>query len=196
MDPVAFAKGRNTQSDSPMIVNEDNHFMSRSMPREHQKFFEVPFSNVRELHLQSDDPSSSETTCSRGRVWCEDIFDPRTRSPSPGPKGHTFAMNNVRSREFGFSPRSPLKMTDGMRSPPHPLPLPPAPGASSPLPPSPTACSPHSPSPTACSPLPTSPTPCLQFQSQWRKGKLLGSGTFGQVYLGFNRYHVFVLFTI
>jgi hypothetical protein len=41
----------------------------------------------------------------------------------------------------------------------------------------------------------------LQFQSQWRKGKLLGSGTFGQVYLGFNRYgvfffHVFALFII
>jgi serine/threonine protein kinase len=31
----------------------------------------------------------------------------------------------------------------------------------------------------------------LQFQSQWRKGKLLGSGTFGQVYLGFNRYRDF-----
>jgi hypothetical protein len=72
-------------------------------------------------------------------------------------------------------------------------PLPPASGACSPLPPSPTACSPIPPSPTACSPLPTSPTSCLQSQSQWRKGKLLGSGTFGQVYLGFNRYHDFVM---
>ncbi|CAM0904580.1 unnamed protein product [Alopecurus aequalis] len=186
MDPVAFAKGRNMPSDSPMILNEDNHFMSRSMPREHQKFLEVPFSNVRELHLHNDDPSISEATCSRGRVWSEDIFDPRTRSPSPGPKGHNFAMNNVNSREFGFSPRSPLKLMDGLRSPPHPLPLPPAPSACSPLPPSPTSCSPLPTSPTSCSPLPTSPTPCLQFQSQWKRGKLLGSGTFGQVYLGFN----------
>uniref|UniRef100_A0ACD5UY49 Uncharacterized protein n=1 Tax=Avena sativa TaxID=4498 RepID=A0ACD5UY49_AVESA len=185
MDPAAFAKGRNVPSDSAMILNEDSHFMSRSMPREHQKFFEVPFSNMRELNLHNDDPSTSEAS-SRGRVWSEDIFDPRTRSPSPGRKGHKFAMNNVHSREFGFSPRSPLKMIDCMRSPPHPLPLPPAPGACSPLPPSPTACSPLPPSPTVCSPLPTSPTACLQSQSQWRKGKLLGSGTFGQVYLGFN----------
>ncbi|KAM0855682.1 hypothetical protein ACQ4PT_049619 [Festuca glaucescens] len=185
MDPVAFAKGTNTPSDSHMILNEDSHFMSRSMPREHQKFFEVPFSNVRELHSHSDDPSTSEAS-SHGRVWSEDIFDPRTGSPSPGRKGHNFAMSNAHAREFGFSPRSPLKTINCMRSPPHPLPLPPAPGACSPLPPSPTACSPLPPSPTACSPLPSSPTSCLQSQSQWRKGKLLGSGTFGQVYLGFN----------
>ncbi|KAK3144721.1 hypothetical protein QOZ80_4AG0316930 [Eleusine coracana subsp. coracana] len=40
VDPVAFARGRNTSSSSDRILNEDNHFMSCSMPREHQKFFE------------------------------------------------------------------------------------------------------------------------------------------------------------
>ncbi|KQJ82725.1 mitogen-activated protein kinase kinase kinase 3 isoform X2 [Brachypodium distachyon] len=175
IDPVAFAKGRNMPSDTHRILNEDKQYMSCSMPREHQSFFEVPISNVRELHLHNDDPSTSGTS-SRGRMLSEDVFGPRTRSPSPGRKGRNFTMNNVHSREFGFSPRSPLKMMDGLRSPPHPLPLPPASGACSPLPPS----------PTACSPLPPSPTACLQFQSQWKRGKLLGSGTFGQVYLGFN----------
>uniref|UniRef100_A0A0E0KQX0 mitogen-activated protein kinase kinase kinase n=1 Tax=Oryza punctata TaxID=4537 RepID=A0A0E0KQX0_ORYPU len=174
-DPVAFIRGRNMPSDSHKILNEDNHFMSYSMPREHQKFFEVPVTNKGELHLHGDDPSTSETS-SRGRMLPEDFLAPRTRSLSPGPKGHTFAVNNVNSREFGFSPRSPVKMMDGLKSPPHPLPLPPASSACSPLPPSPTAYSPH----------PLSPTTCLQSESQWKKGKLLGSGTFGQVYLGFN----------
>lgn len=193
MDPVAFAIGRNMPSDKHRILNGDKHFMSFSMPREHQKFFEMPVSNMRELHLHSDEPSTSEAS-SRGRMLSEDVFGPRTRSPSPGPKGHTFAVNNAHSREFGFSPRSPVKMMDGLRSPPHPLPLPPASAACSPLPSSPTACSPLPPSPTACSPLPPSPTACSQSQSQWKKGKLLGSGTFGLVYLGFNRYRGFFMF--
>ncbi|KAL5215986.1 hypothetical protein ABZP36_007387 [Zizania latifolia] len=166
MDPISFIRGRNMPSDSHRILNEDNHFISYSMPREHQKFFEVPDTNMGELHLHSDDPSTSESSCSRGRMLPEDFLVPRTRSLSPGPKGHTFAVNNANSREFGFSPRSPVKMMDGLKSPPHRLPLPPV--------------------LAACSPLPLSPTTCSQSESQWKKGQLLGSGTFGQVYLGFN----------
>ncbi|CAD6260827.1 unnamed protein product [Miscanthus lutarioriparius] len=216
MDPVAFARERNMPSDSDRTVNEDKRFMSCSMPREHQRFFEVPVSSVRELHFQSDEPSTSEANCSRGRMIPEDLFAPRTRSLSPVPKGHAFAVSNGNSREFGFSPRSPVRKMDGLRSPPHPLPLPPASAACSPLLPASAACSPlhpasgacsplhpasgacsplpptHSPcsplpsSPSSCPPLPASPTTCSQSQSQWKKGKLLGSGTFGQVYLGFN----------
>ncbi|XP_066342901.1 mitogen-activated protein kinase kinase kinase 3-like isoform X4 [Miscanthus floridulus] len=226
MDPVAFARERNMPSDSDRTVNEDKRFMSCSMPREHQRFFEVPVSSVRELHFQSDEPSTSEANCSRGRMIPEDLFAPRTRSLSPVPKGHAFAVSNGNSREFGFSPRSPVRKMDGLRSPPHPLPLPPASAACSPLFPASAACSPllpasaacsplhpasgacsplhpasgacsplpptHSPcsplpsSPSSCPPLPASPTTCSQSQSQWKKGKLLGSGTFGQVYLGFN----------
>ncbi|KAL5215352.1 hypothetical protein ABZP36_004504 [Zizania latifolia] len=190
MDPVAFIRGRNMPSDSYRILNEDNHLMSYSMPREHPKFFEIPDTNMGELHLHSDDPSTSEASCSRGRMLPEDFLGPRTRSLSPGPKGHSFAVNNANSREFGFSPRSPATMRDGLKSPPHPLPHPlphpPSPSAYSPLPPSPSAYSPLPPSPPAYSSLPLSPTTCSQYESQWKKGKLLGSGTFGQVYLGFN----------
>ena len=201
-------------SDSDRTINEDKRFMSCSMPREHQRFFEVPVSSVRELHFQSDEPSTSEANCSRGRMIPEDLFAPRTRSLSPVPKGHAFAVSNGNSREFGFSPRSPVRKMDGLRSPPHPLPLPPASAACSPLHPASGACSPlhpasgacsplpptHSPcsplpsSPSSCPPLPVSPTTSSQSQSQWKKGKLLGSGTFGQVYLGFNRYHIFAPF--
>ncbi|XP_035818752.1 uncharacterized protein [Zea mays] len=206
MDPAAFARERNMPSDSDRILNEDKCFMSCSMPREHQKFFDVPAASVRELHLQSDAPSTSEANCSRGRMISGDLFAPRTRSLSPIPKGHAFAVSNGNSREFGFSPRSPVRKMDGLRSPPHPLPLPPASGACSPLHPASGACSPLHPasgacspllpthsfcsplpsSPSSCPPLPASPTNCSQSQSQWKKGKLLGSGTFGQVYLGFN----------
>ncbi|RCV33713.1 hypothetical protein SEVIR_7G111900v4 [Setaria viridis] len=216
MDPVAFGRGRNMPSDSDRMLNEDKHVMSCSMPRDHQKFFDIPVSSVREHHLHSDEPSTSETSCSRGRMVSEDLFAPRTRSLSPVPKGHAFAMSNGNSREFGFSPRSPVRMMDGLRSPPHPLPLPPGSAACSPLPPASAACSPLHPasgacsplhpaaaacsplppnhsscsplpsSPSSCPPLPASPTTCSQSQSQWKKGKLLGSGTFGQVYLGFN----------
>ncbi|OAY65666.1 Mitogen-activated protein kinase kinase kinase YODA [Ananas comosus] len=64
------------------------------------------------------------------------------------------------SKAFSLSPMdSPTRRQDGMRSPPHPLPLPPSSPSSS------------------CS---------SSLQSRWKKGKLLGSGTFGHVYLGFN----------
>ncbi|KAJ1271084.1 hypothetical protein BS78_06G102200 [Paspalum vaginatum] len=216
VDTIALPRGRNMPPDSDRILNEDKHAVSYSMPREHHKFFDVPVSSVRELHLHSDEPSTSESSCSRGRMMSEDLFGPRTRSLSPIPKGHAFAMSNGNFREFGFSPRSPVRKMDGLRSPPHPLPLPPASAACSPLHPASAACSPlpaasaacsplhpasaacsprHPasaacsplpPSPSSCSPLPSSPTASSQPQSQWKKGKLLGSGTFGQVYLGFN----------
>lgn len=42
-----------------------------------------------------------------------------------------------------------------------------------------------------CHPLPLPPdSPIISsqnFQSEWKKGKLLGRGTFGDVYVGFNR---------
>uniref|UniRef100_A0A0D9ZL25 Protein kinase domain-containing protein n=1 Tax=Oryza glumipatula TaxID=40148 RepID=A0A0D9ZL25_9ORYZ len=102
-DPASFVRGRNMPSDSHKILNEDNHFMSYSMPREHRKFFEVPVTNMGELHLHCDDPSTSETS-SRGRMLPEDFLAPRTRSLSPGPKGHTFAVNNskVTSKNDGW----------------------------------------------------------------------------------------------
>jgi hypothetical protein len=144
---------------------EGKHFASCSALQEHHKYFEAPINNVGEVHPQSFEPSTSKASCSLGRMP-DDAFTAGTRSP--GPRGHAFSVSDASQRDFGFSPRSPLKRMDDLRISPQPLPLPPVPASSLPL--------------------PSSSIAYTQSQSQWKKGKLLGSGTFGQVYLGFNRY--------
>lgn len=115
---------------------------------------------------------------------------PSPRQRSPGPSG---TVSPLHPRLSGMGPSgSDLTHTtswheDGKTSA-HPLPLPPPriPTGGSPL---------HSPS---ISPTPSS-TPGRQnsrsdslgsFPTRWQRGKLLGSGTFGNVYVGFNRYVV------
>ncbi|XP_074573446.1 uncharacterized protein LOC141829861 [Curcuma longa] len=95
----------------------------------------------------------------------ETIFSRRTANPSPGLRGHHFPTSPVHPSSFGLFPTSPNSWQDNLPSPPHPLPLPPSSPSSS-----------HSPSSSS------SRSPKLQ----WKKGKLLGRGTFGHVYLGFN----------
>ncbi|WOL14233.1 mitogen-activated protein kinase kinase kinase YODA-like [Canna indica] len=104
---------------------------------------------------------------SHGQASTETIFSRRTANPSPGLRGHPFPTSPVHPSSFGLCPTSPNRWQDNLRSPPHPLPLPPG---------SPS-CSSHSPPSSSSSRSP---------KSQWKKGKLLGRGTFGHVYLGFN----------
>ncbi|KAL5213537.1 hypothetical protein ABZP36_024384 [Zizania latifolia] len=163
-DPIVHTSGRTMAPYGHNGMVEEKHFVSCGALREHQKFFEVPITNVTEVHLQSFEPSTSEASYPHGRMLHEDTFGARTRSHSPGPKGHAFAASCA--RDFGFSPRSPVKWMYDLRSPSQPLPLPPVPNANSTL--------------------PSSSITSVQFQSQWKEGKPLGSGTFGQVYLGFN----------
>lgn len=109
---------------------------------------------------------------SRGQNSTETIYSRRTASPSPGLTGHhPFPTSPVHHSSFGLCSASPNRRQDNLRSSPQPLPLPPS---------SPT-CS--SASPSSCSSS-SSRSP----KSLWKKGKLLGRGTFGHVYLGFNRY--------
>lgn len=109
---------------------------------------------------------------SRGQNSTETIYSRRTASPSPGlTRHHPFPTSPVHPSSFGLCSASPNRLQDNLRSSPQPLPLPPS---------SPT-CS--SASPSSCSSS-YSRSP----KSLWKKGKLLGRGTFGQVYLGFNRY--------
>ncbi|RWW34346.1 hypothetical protein GW17_00000905 [Ensete ventricosum] len=110
--------------------------------------------------------SSSEETPDLG------LYSRRTASPSPGLTGHhPFPASPVHPSSFGLCSASPNRRQDNLRSSPQPLPLPPS---------SPT-CS--SASPSSCSSSSSSRSP----KSLWKKGKLLGRGTFGHVYLGFNR---------
>ncbi|XP_031504164.1 mitogen-activated protein kinase kinase kinase 3-like [Nymphaea colorata] len=111
---------------------------------------------------------------------------PRARSPGPG-----LRVNGACTPPLPSRSESPRSRQDDSRFQCHPLPLPPS-----------FPCSPTSPPPTCSTSTSTSSTPhsstrtgfskssCtnseLCLKSRWKKGKLLGRGTFGHVYVGFN----------
>ncbi|KAG2327249.1 hypothetical protein Bca4012_036248 [Brassica carinata] len=118
------------------------------------------------------------------------INSPRPRSPrrqtrSPQPSRPTSPLHSMLSPEHSSAPRdsvsSPLHprisidVASGRNSNVHPLPLPPG-----------AAC----PSPSAASPVSYPQTHLKQdsfpMNSQWKKGKLIGRGTFGSVYVASN----------
>lgn len=95
------------------------------------------------------------------------------RSPGPGSRGPTSPTSPLHTRLSGMSLESPTgKLEDG-KSVCHPLPLPPG------SPPSPSSL------PNNRTFGVTENTTCAL--SKWKKGRLLGRGTFGHVYVGFNR---------
>ncbi|KAF5745134.1 mitogen-activated protein kinase kinase kinase YODA [Tripterygium wilfordii] len=99
-------------------------------------------------------------------------FNIGSRSPGPASRGATSPTSPLNPRLGGTSLESPTRRSEDGRSQGHPLPLPPG--------------SPTSPSalPTTRSGGVTENAPCSL--SKWKKGRLLGRGTFGHVYLGFN----------
>ncbi|XP_066382717.1 mitogen-activated protein kinase kinase kinase YODA-like [Miscanthus floridulus] len=177
VDPFVYPGARTMPPDAHKRMTEEKHLVSCSAPppREHHKFFEVPVTNAREVHLQSYEAATTGTT-SRGRVFHKNTRA-RTRSLSPGPRGHDFASSFATPGDLGVSSRSMVKMMDDLKSQSQPFFVS---SLSQPLP--------RPPARIASCPIPSSPIASAQSQSQWKKGKLLGSGTFGQVYLGFNRY--------
>ncbi|KAJ0097397.1 hypothetical protein Patl1_27925 [Pistacia atlantica] len=104
-------------------------------------------------------------SCGDPRVHGDGKFNLMPRSPGPGSRGPTSPTSPLLARLSGVSIESP---TDG-KSQCHRLPLPPG-------------------SPTSPSALPSSRASGAieNTLSKWKKGKLLGRGTFGHVYLGFN----------
>ena len=93
----------------------------------------------------------------------------RSKSPGPGSRGPTSPTSPLHPRLHFPSLDSPTGKQDDGRSQGHPLPLPPG-------------------SPTSPSALSNTRTiGVVENLSKWKKGKLLGRGTFGHVYLGFNR---------
>jgi hypothetical protein len=138
-------------------VLPEGRIYTNNQALEHSRLSETSVSPRKEFHLQKLD--LDRTTYCRGRNSTEIVFSTHMPSSPPSTRGHHYSTSPVPSRTFGQSQASPTAWQDDLRSSssPQPLPLPPG-------------------------------SPCLPSRSlQWKKGKLLGSGTFGQVYLGFNR---------
>ncbi|XP_027339848.1 mitogen-activated protein kinase kinase kinase 3-like [Abrus precatorius] len=119
-----------------------------------------------------DHPISPQFNANRGQDEVKFSVTVRSKSPGPGSRGPTSPTSPLHPRLHVLSLDSPTGKQDDGKSECHPLPLPPG---------SPT-------SPSALSN--TRPNGLLENTtgnlSKWKKGKLLGRGTFGHVYLGFN----------
>ncbi|GMI67600.1 MAP KINASE KINASE KINASE 3, mitogen-activated protein kinase kinase kinase 3 [Hibiscus trionum] len=100
----------------------------------------------------------------------------RSKSPGPGSRRPTSPTSPLHHQLSAGSIESPTGRKEDGKSVCHKLPLPPG------SPTSPSSSLPSSSSTRACAV--TENTPCTL--SKWRRGRLLGRGTFGHVYLGFN----------
>lgn len=98
-----------------------------------------------------------------GVSYPETMFNPRTVSCAPSLHGSPISLSPIHPVSLRVRPGSPSGRQEELRNPPYPLPLPPS------------------------SPVSPSSFSSRSSQTQWKKGKLLGRGTFGHVYLGFNR---------
>lgn len=123
---------------------------------------------------------------SRGSPECSPIPSPRMTSPGPSSRIHSGAVSPLHPQAGGSTPESPTIRADEAKKLSRRLPLPPINISNS---------SPFLSMNSALNTLssirspgrvdnPTSPGP------RWKKGKLIGHGTFGHVYVGFNRYYM------
>ncbi|XP_077241933.1 mitogen-activated protein kinase kinase kinase YODA-like [Tasmannia lanceolata] len=120
---------------------------------------------------------------SRGSPECSPIPSPMMTSPGPSSRIHSGAVTPLHPRAGGTAPESPTSWPDDGKQQSHRLPLPPTTICNSyPFSPSnsPGATSSSVPRSPGRAENPTSPG------SRWKKGRLLGRGTFGHVYAGFN----------
>uniref|UniRef100_A0A2P2LK91 mitogen-activated protein kinase kinase kinase n=1 Tax=Rhizophora mucronata TaxID=61149 RepID=A0A2P2LK91_RHIMU len=120
---------------------------------------------------------------SRCSPECSPIPSPRMTSPGPGSRIHSGTVSPLHPRAVGTAPESPTSWPDDVKQQSHRLPLPPI-AISNTCPFSPAysaATSPSLPRSPNRAEYPTSPG------SRWKKGRLLGRGSFGDVYVGFNR---------
>ncbi|XP_020250909.1 mitogen-activated protein kinase kinase kinase YODA-like isoform X2 [Asparagus officinalis] len=120
---------------------------------------------------------------SRGSQECSPIPSPRMTSPGPGSRIHSGAVSPLHPRAGGTAPGSPTSRHDEGKKQSHRLPLPPIDVSN---------ISPFSPNNLqSCTspPIPRSPGKTENLPSpgsRWKKGKMIGRGTFGHVYVGFN----------
>lgn len=119
---------------------------------------------------------------SRGSPEFSPIPSPQMNSPGPSSRIHSGCVTPIHPRSGAAASESQTNQDDGKQQS-HRLPLPPITVSNaSPYSHSISAgTSPSIPRSPARAENPTSPG------SKWKKGKLLGRGTFGHVYVGFNR---------
>lgn len=116
---------------------------------------------------------------SRCSPECSPVPSPRMTSPGPGSRIHSGAVTPLHPRSGGTSAESSTAWLDDGKQQSHRLPLPPISIPHSHFSPYSVAPAiPRSPGRTENPPIPG---------SRWKKGRLIGRGTFGHVYLGFNR---------
>ncbi|KAK6274720.1 hypothetical protein POUND7_004429 [Theobroma cacao] len=115
---------------------------------------------------------------SRCSPECSPMPSPRMTSPGPSSRIHSGAVTPLHPRATGAATESPTSRPDDGKQLSHRLPLPPItiPFSSAYS----AATSPSLPRSPGRPENPTSPGSC------WKKGRLLGRGTFGHVYQGFN----------
>ncbi|KAJ0970164.1 hypothetical protein J5N97_023041 [Dioscorea zingiberensis] len=118
----------------------------------------------------------------RGSPECSPTPSPRLASPGSGSRIHSRAVSPRHPRAGGPAPELPTSRHDEGKMLRHPLPLPPI-NIYNASPFSSNNSTPNTLSSISRSPGRTdSPGP----GSGWKKGKLIGRGTFGHVYVGFN----------
>lgn len=121
---------------------------------------------------------------SRCSPECSPVPSPRMTSPGPSSRIQSGAVTPLHPRAGGSTTGSPTRRLDDNKQQSHRLPLPPL-LISNTFPLSPTYSAATSPS------VPRSPARAeatVSPGSRWKKGRLLGMGSFGHVYLGFNRF--------
>ncbi|XVF51471.1 hypothetical protein PTKIN_Ptkin04bG0187700 [Pterospermum kingtungense] len=119
---------------------------------------------------------------SRCSPECSPIPSPRMTSPGPSSRIHSGAVTPLHPRAAGAAAESPTSRPDDGKPQSHRLPLPPI-TISNICPFSPAYSAATSPSlPRSPGRAENPPSP----GSRWKKGRLLGRGTCGHVYLGFN----------
>ncbi|CAH2048192.1 unnamed protein product [Thlaspi arvense] len=119
---------------------------------------------------------------SRCSPECSPVPSPRMTSPGPSSRIQSGAVTPLHPRAGGSTTGSPTRRLDDNKQESHRLPLPPL-LISNTCPFSPTYSAATSPS------VPRSPARAeatVSPGSRWKKGRLLGMGSFGHVYLGFN----------
>ncbi|KAM1029510.1 hypothetical protein ACFX14_042032 [Malus domestica] len=118
---------------------------------------------------------------SRGSPEYSPVPSPRMTSPGPGSRIQSGAVTPIHPRAGGTPNETQTSWADDGKQQSHRLPLPPTITIASPFSHSNSAAtSPSVPRSPGRAENPPSPG------SRWKKGKLLGRGTFGHVYVGFN----------